>query len=232
MYNVTGDKMIIKKLFKFLLKIVLSCIFIIFSINTYMILDSNNKMVDIDSIDTLEDIDAIIVLGCGLKTIETPSDMLAERLDKGIELYHKGVSNRLLMSGDHSGDYHDEVRVMKKYAIENHVPSENIYLDHAGYSTYESMYRAKDIFKAKNIVIVTQEYHLYRAVYIANTLGLNAYGVSSNLNPFSGDLTLDLREMLARTKDFIYTIVKPEPTILGEVMPVRSINGDLTNNID
>lgn len=224
--------MIIKKLFKFLLKIVLSCIFIIFSINAYMILESNNKMVDISSIESFKDIDAIIVLGCGLKTNETPSDMLAERLDKGIELYHLGVSNRLLMSGDHSNEYHDEVSVMKNYAIKNHVPSENIYLDHAGYSTYDSMYRAKDIFQAKNVVIVTQEYHLYRAVYIANTLGLNAYGVSSNSNPFSGELTLDLREILARTKDFIYTIVKPEPTILGDVMPVSSIDGDTTNHID
>lgn len=204
--------MIIKKLFKFLLKIVLSCLFIICSINAYMILESNNKMIENESIQSLKDIDTIIILGCGLKTNETPSDMLAERLDKGIELYHLNVSNRILMSGDHKDEYHDEVSVMKNYAVQNHVPSENIYLDHAGYSTYESMYRAKEIFQAKNVVIVTQKYHLYRAVYIANTLGLNAYGVSSNSSPFSGDFTLDLREMLARTKDFIYTIVKPKPT--------------------
>lgn len=194
-----------------------------------MILQADKNIVEMDSIDTLEDIDAIIILGCGLKTSETPSDMLAQRLDKGIELYHHNVSHTMLMSGDHGGEYHDEVSVMKNYAIQHNVPSENIFLDHSGFSTYESMYRAKDIYEAKNIVIVTQKYHLYRAVYIANSLGLNAFGVSSDDQLFSGDITLDLREILARTKDFIFTIIKPEPTILGETVSFKNCNGDTTN---
>lgn len=206
--------MIIKKFIKFLLKIVLLCTFIIASINVYMIIQSNSKIIDIQSIDNLEDIDTIIVLGCGLKTTETPSDMLAQRLDKAIELYQLDVSNQILMSGDHGGEYYDEVSVMKNYAIEKNVSSEDIFLDPLGFSTYESMYRAKNNFNAKNIVIVTQGYHLYRAVYIANSLGLNAYGVSSNSTLYSGEITLEIREILARTKDFVYSIIQPDPTLL------------------
>ena len=221
----------IKKFIKFLCKWMLICSFIIVGINAYMILQSNSKIIDIENIDSLDNIDAIVILGCGLKTNETPSDMLAQRLDRGIELYHKGVSDQILMSGDHSGEYHDEVSVMKKYAMDRFVQSNDIYLDHAGLSTYESMYRTKDIYEAKNIVIVTQNYHLYRAVYIANSLGLNAYGVSSDTKQLSGQLSLDVREILARTKDFIYTIVKPEPTLLGDAKPLSRYTGDMTNEI-
>lgn len=223
--------MMIKKLLKFLITVILSCSFIVISINTYMIIYAKDKFIDINTIDSVENIDAIIVLGCGLKTNDTPSDMLAERLDKGIELYHAGVSNRLLMSGDNDGEYHDEVSVMKNYAIKRDVPSQDIFLDHAGYSTYESMYRANDIFEAKNVIIVTQEYHLYRAVYVANQLGLNAYGVPSDAIQSNHQFTYDnMREILARIKDFIYTIFQPEPTLLGDVIPVSG-NGDFTNVI-
>lgn len=209
----------IKKLTQFLFKSVLICSFIILGINAYMILQSSNKMIDINDINSLDNIDTIIVLGCGLKTNETPSDMLAERLDRGIELYHYNVSDQILMSGDHSNEYHNEVNVMKNYALQQNVSSYDIQMDHKGYSTYESMYRAKELYNAKNVVIVTQEYHLYRAVYIANQLGLNAYGVSSDNQEFDGQFKRDMREILARTKDFVYTIIQPEPAILGEIIP-------------
>ena len=102
-------------------------------------------------------------------------------------------------------------------------------MDHAGFSTYESMYRARDIFKAKKVLIVTQEYHLYRAIFIARRLGLEAYGVTSDLRDYGGQIFRDIREILARNKDLIYTIVQPEPTYLGEVIPVQG-NGNATND--
>ena len=114
-------------------------------------------------------------------------------------------------------------------AIEKGVPSENIFMDHAGFSTYESIYRAKEIFKAKKVVIVTQKYHLYRALYIANQLGLEAYGVGSDPRKYVGATYRELREILARDKDFIKCIFKPEPTYLGETIPVSS-NGNATND--
>lgn len=173
--------------------------------------------------------DCILVLGAGVKSDGTPSNMLEDRLIQGISLYKSNASDRLLMSGDHGRKDYDEVNTMKKFAMNLSVPSQHIFMDHAGFSTYESMYRARDIFKAKKIIIVTQEYHLYRALYIARGLGLDAYGVSSDLRPYSGQTYRDARELLARTKDFLTVLAKPKPTYLGDAIPVNG-NGDTTND--
>ena len=154
--------------------------------------------------------------------------MLEDRLLQGIELYYDGASGKLLMSGDHGREGYDEVNVMKNFAVDRGVPSEDVFMDHAGFSTYESMYRARDIFKAERILIVTQDYHLHRAIYDARALGLNAYGVASNPRTYSGQEYRDLREILARNKDFVFCIFKPEPEYLGEEIPVQG-NGNATN---
>ncbi|MBQ7120804.1 MAG: YdcF family protein [Clostridia bacterium] len=171
--------------------------------------------------------DCILVLGCGVYG-DTPSHMLEDRLLQGVELYKNGASERLLMSGDHGRQDYDEVNVMKDFAVERGIASENIFMDHAGFSTYESMYRAKEIFKAQRILIVTQGYHLHRAIYDARALGIEACGVASDPRTYSGQAYRDVREILARNKDFIYCIVKPEPTYLGEEIPIDG-NGDVTN---
>jgi vancomycin permeability regulator SanA len=155
--------------------------------------------------------------------------MLRDRLERGVELYKQKSAPKLLMSGDHGQINYDEVNAMKQYAIENGVPSEDVFMDHAGFSTYETIYRARDVFDAKKVIIVTQEYHLYRALYIAKQLGVEAYGVSADLNRYAGQSMRDLREILARNKDFAKCIVKPKPTYLGEVISVSG-NGDLTND--
>ena len=133
------------------------------------------------------------------------------------------------MSGDHGKKEHDEVNIMKNYVVERGIPSENIFMDHAGFSTYESIYRAKEIFQVKKIVIVTQKYHLYRALYIANRLGIEAYGVGSDPRQYVGATNREIREILARDKDFIKCIFKPKPTYLGYTIPVSG-NGDVTND--
>lgn len=178
--------------------------------------------------DAETDYDCILVLGCGVVG-NTPSPMLEDRLLTGVALYEKGISSKLLMSGDNSKVDYDEVNVMKDFAKNAGVPSENIFMDHAGLSTYESMYRAKEIFGAKKVLIVTQSYHLYRAVYDARRLGLDAYGVSADLRTYAGQIFRDGREILARVKDFAYCIIKPEPTHLGEAIPISG-DGDLTND--
>lgn len=172
--------------------------------------------------------DCILVLGCRVHG-DTPSHMLEDRLLQGVELCKNGASEKIIMSGDHGREGYDEVNVMKDFAVERGIKSENVFMDHAGFSTYESMYRAKEIFKAKKILIVTQEYHLYRAIYDARALGLDAYGVASDPRTYSGQLYRDIREILARNKDFIYGIFKPEPTYLGEAIPVQG-NGNETND--
>ncbi len=175
------------------------------------------------------DADCILILGAGVWDNGKPSQMLADRLKQGIELYYAGASDRLLMSGDHGREGYDEVNVMKDYAIERGIPSGHIFMDHAGFSTYESMYRARDIFEAKKVIIVTQRYHMYRALYTARALGLDAYGVTSDYWEYSGQRYRELREFAARMKDFCFTIVKPEPTYLGEAIPVYG-DGDVTND--
>ena len=174
-----------------------------------------------------EPVDCILVLGCGVRPDGTPSLMLRDRLDKGIELYKQGVAPKLLMSGDHSRKDYDEVNVMKDYAMAAGVPSEDIFMDHAGFSTYESMYRARDVFAVKSVVIVSQRYHLFRAVYNAGSLGLEAWGVPAEDIAYWGQGMREAREILARAKDFLYCLAKPEPTFLGEVIPIWG-NGDLT----
>ncbi len=176
----------------------------------------------------LEDVDCILILGCGVRADGSPSLMLRDRLDMGLRLYEAGVAPKLLMSGDHSRTDYDEVNTMKDYAMAAGVPSEDVFMDHAGFSTYESMYRARDIFCAEKIVIVSQGYHLSRAVYDARALGLDAYGMAAEDIRYAGQFMRDLREILARCKDFFYCLLRPEPTFLGETIPVSG-NGDLSN---
>ena len=168
-----------KKVMVYLIVIIVIILVCVFGINAYVKISTKNQIIQENEYDKLSDIDCIIVLGAGVWG-DKPSHMLEDRLLEGIKLYENNVSSKIIMSGDHGKEDYDEVNIMKNYAIEKGVPSENIFMDHAGFSTYESIYRAKEIFKAKRIVIVTQEYHLYRALYIANKLGLEAYGVGAD----------------------------------------------------
>ena len=170
----------------------------LFIINGHVKASTKDRILTVQKAAELEDVDCIIILGCQVKDDGSLSHMLRDRLMRGLEAYEAGAAPKLLMSGDHGREEYDEVGAMKNYAIENGVPSENVFMDHAGFSTYETMYRAKEIFKAEKVIIVTQEYHLYRALYIAEQLGMEAYGVSADLNRYAGQSMRDFREVLAR----------------------------------
>lgn len=197
-------------------------------VNFYVKLSTKDQIIENDDYANLENIDCIIVLGAGIWG-DKPSYMLEDRLLEAIDLYQNNVSSKIIMSGDHGREEYDEVNIMKNYAIERNIPSEDIFMDHAGFSTYDSIYRAKDIFKAKKVVIITQKYHLYRALYIANQLGLEAYGVGADPRQYKGAAYREIREILARNKDLIKCIFKPKPTYLGESIPISG-NGDITND--
>lgn len=190
---------------------------------------SSKKIISDEAAGELAQMDCIMVLGCGLRLDGSPTMMLSDRLDMGIALYQQGVSPKLLMSGDHGRQEYDEVNEMKQYAIDRGIPSEDIFMDHAGFSTYESMYRAREIFQVESMVVVTQEYHLNRAVYNGNKMGIDTYGVPSADTRYGGQRIRDLREYLARNKDLVYCMLRPAPTYLGDVIPVAG-NGDLTND--
>lgn len=177
----------------------------------------------------LQDVDCIIVLGCQVKSDGTPSHMLEDRLKRGVALYEAGAAPKILMSGDHGTKDYDEVNAMKKYAMDAGLPTADVFMDHAGFSTYETICRAKEIFQAKKVLIVTQTYHLYRAMYIAEAFDMEAYGVAAEYREYSGQLARDIREVLARVKDFGMSIFKPEPTFMGEVIPISG-SGEATHD--
>ncbi|NBJ16504.1 MAG: hypothetical protein FNP40_13275 [Dehalobacter sp. 4CP] len=181
----------------------------------------------IGDVDHVPEVDAILVLGAYVFPDGTASSMLADRLTVGYELYQQGKAPKILVSGDHGRTDYDEVNAMKRFLLEKGVKGQNVFMDHAGFSTYESLYRARDIFLAKKVIIVTQEYHLKRAVFVARSLGLEAYGVASDRHDYGQAMAYyQIREIAARNKDFLWTkIIKPKPTFLGDVIPVFGDGG-------
>lgn len=208
--------------------IIVLIILTIFIIDFHVKSSTKGQIIKNNDYSNLEDIDCILVLGAGIWG-DKPSPMLEDRLLQAINLYNEGVAPKIIMSGDHSRKDYDEVNIMKNFAIEKGVPSEDIFMDHAGFSSYESIYRAKEIFGVKGVVIVTQGYHLYRALYIANSFEIKAYGVGADPRRYVGETYREIREILARNKDFIKCIFKPKPTYLGDTIPVSG-NGDVTND--
>ena len=216
-----------KKIMKFIVVLLLVIAISSTLINLYVIMTTKNKILNIDD-KKLKDADCILILGAGIRR-NKPSPMLEDRLLTGIELYENEISNKILVSGDHIESDYDEVGVMKNYLLEHGIPSEKIFVDHAGISSYDSVYRAKEIYKADKIVIVTQKYHLYRAIYIGNHLDLEVYGIAADKNIYQSQEKRDAREFLARIKDFFKCIIKPQSTYLGEVHSIKG-NGINTHN--
>lgn len=197
--------------------IILSCLFIL--IDQYVQRTGSKYVFKPDEAPASN---AILVLGAYVFPDGTLSFMLNDRLDQGYELYKQGKAGKILVSGDHGRKGYDEVNTMKKYLVAKGVPPEDVFMDHAGFCTYESVYRARDIFQVEKVIIVTQGYHLVRAVFIARELGLEACGVASDLHDYGEVMKMyELRETAARNKDFFMArFLKPEPTFLGDAIPV------------
>ena len=197
-----------KKIFKYILIVLIVIILVPVIINFYVILSTKNRIVSGDS-ELLTDIDYIVILGAGIRRGK-PSPMLEDRLKTGISLYNNDISNKILITGDHMNDYYDEVTVMKNYLLEHGIPEEDIITDNYGISTYDSIYRVKNVYKSNKVVIVSQRYHLYRALFLSDNLDLESYGVEADLRYYYGQWYREIREILARNKDFIKGIIKPK----------------------
>ena len=180
----------------------------VFSVSLSIKSVTQEKILSPEAAAELDDVDYIIILGAGLRKDGSPSDMLTDRLLTGINLIDKGSTGVMLLSGDNSGDHYNEVGAMHAFVVEKGIDGESVVLDNEGFSTYESIYRAKREFGAKKVLIITQEYHLHRALYIAKELGLEAYGVSADIRTYRGQSYRDLREHLARTKDFFKCLLE------------------------
>ncbi len=218
-----------RSLLSFLLTAALLSAAVVAGLNLWVSCGVKDRIISPYQAASLEDVDCILVLGCGVHSDGTPSAMLEDRLKRAVSLYEAGAAPKLLMSGDHGTKSYDEVNTMKRYALEAGIPSADVFMDHAGFSTYDTVYRAKEIFGVEKMVIVTQEYHLYRALHLAEALGIEAYGVSADYRTYTNQISRDLREILARVKDFFMGIIQPEPTYLGNAIPIGG-SGELTHD--
>lgn len=223
----------IRKIARIISCIIAGCIILcccaVFSASHYVKKSVADRIIAPETAADLTDVDCILILGCQVKSDGVPSHMLEDRLRRGVELYQANAAPKLLMSGDHGQVNYNEVGTMKQYAVSAGVPSSDVFMDHAGFSTYESIYRAKEIFGVQKMIIITQEYHLPRALYIAEQMGVEAYGVSADYRTYFGQIKRDIREVLARCKDMITTAWKVPPTYGGEFISIHG-DGDQTND--
>ncbi len=192
-----------KRTVALILTFVLLCAGYGFGVNFYIILSQRGKIISSEEASRLDKVDYVLVLGCGVREDGTPSRMLYERLKTGAQVLERQSGASLLLTGDNSGESYNELAVMKKVSIENGVEESQMTIDDFGFSTYESLKNAKEKFGAKKIIIITQPYHMYRALYIANKLGIEAYGVTAYLPFYPRQILWSLREVLARNKDFL-----------------------------
>lgn len=226
-------KRIVSWLFKtaFLMGLIFGVIFV--GINIYIMVYANQYIYDIDQVPEGE-YQAIMTLGAKVSASGELSYGLEDRMEYAVLLYQEGYADKLLLSGDHGRVEYDEVNAMKAYAVSSGVPNEDIFLDHAGFDTYDSMIRAKEVFECDNIIVVTQSFHIYRAIYIARKSGIDAIGVRSDQTNFVTRIVVRnrVREFLARVKAFIEVeITHPDPVYLGDVIPITG-DGTATHDKD
>lgn len=224
-----------KKVVTVLVVLIFIFLIIYIGINLYCYFSTKEKISKLSEVEENSSFGkAILVLGAGVRSDGTPSHMLQDRLLTALALYEKGVCKTILVSGDHGSEHYDEVNIMKSFLIDKGVPSEDIFMDHAGFSTYDSLYRAKEVFGAESLLIVTQEYHSFRSVMIGEHLGVECRAVaapilSTDAKRYTKQAWYSFRESVARCKDFLNCMTKPQPKYLGESISLDG-SGDVTND--
>lgn len=179
------------------------CAAVVLSINGYVKHTVKQNIISPEAAYEISQADSVLVLGCGVRPDASPSDMLFERLKTGSDVFKNGKAKKLLLTGDNHGESYNELKAMKNTSEKNGIKEKEMLIDNYGFSTFESIYNAKYKFAQKKIIIVTQRYHLYRALYIAKGLGIDAYGVEAELPQSPKRIIWFLREILARNKDFV-----------------------------
>lgn len=207
-----------------------SCTFlavVILLINSWVIYSSHNFIHN--DFSKIPNCHTGIILGAFINKKGVPCYALRDRLETGIDLYKKHKIKRILVSGDHGTKEYDEVNHMKNYLVKNGIPEKDIFLDHAGFDTYNTMVRAKKVFLVKNAIVITQAFHLPRAVYLAKSQGLTAYGIRADKRKYYSAKRYEIREVLARIKAFLEVTFHKNPVYLGKEI---SIYGESKNSYD
>jgi vancomycin permeability regulator SanA len=166
-------------------------------------------------------VDCALVLGAGVRDDGSPSDVLRDRLDQALALYRAGRVQRIIVSGDHQTAEYDEPNAMRMYLEANGVAPRAVFMDHAGLDTYSSMWRAKHVFGASRIVVVTQQFHLARAVWCARAIGMQAEGSAADRHLYRGIAWLQVREVISRTKAFLDVTLGRTPRHAGPTIDLR-----------
>lgn len=176
------------------------------------------------SIEELDAAPVAIVLGAGVRRDGTPSHALEDRLAQAVELHRTGKVRKLLLSGDRRERRYDETSSMKRWVLEHGVPPDDVFCDHAGFSTYDTMARAKQVFGITRAIVVTQRFHLGRALYTAEVLGIEAQGAPCDRRTYRKSAWFELRELGSRAKAFAQAeLLHSPPRVLG---PPISLEGD------
>lgn len=163
-----------------------------------------------------------IIFGAGLRRDGSPTAVLRDRVETGASLYFNGTVEKLLMSGDNTTENYNEPAAMRNYALSLGVPEEAVVLDYAGRRTYDTCYRAKAVFGVDSALLVTQRFHLPRALFLCNVLGVKAYGVeANNLNYRKSSLFFwNVREQFATFTAFVDVFVEKPVPVLGQAEPI------------
>ena len=202
---------IFRNVIKWIMAIILAAIIITLSLSLIVVSKASGKMLTLEEID-VDDYDCVIVLGAGYRDNYQPSPMLKDRMDIGIKAFQAGKADKLLLSGDSMDPQsHDEIKVMYDYSVSNGISQQDILTDPYGLSTYESMWRARNVFNAEKVIVITQKYHLYRAVYIGNQLGIETVGIACDQRDYGVKMIwYTIREVIARCKDYFWCISQPD----------------------
>ena len=202
-------------LFATILILILLIATIFIGINIYVLAQGSNNLWAPNELAD-KNTDLILVLGAGLNADGKPSPMLAERLDTAAALYKNKAGQKLLLSGDTDQNYYDETKAMQTYLKEAGIPEKAMEIDPDGSNTYNSVLRAKNKFNAHRVIVVSQQYHLYRALNIAKTLDLKAYGVPADQHPWEGRHVYESREFWARIKDVLQSHSENWPLLIKD----------------
>lgn len=201
-----------KNIIKAVLGLLIAFALATIAINGYCVFGSRDKVHTIAQVEeSAVEADVIVVLGASVLPNGQPSDILADRLEVAADLYLSGAAPAIIASGDNRDSHYNESDAMKAFLVTLGVPEDAVYVDHAGYDTYASMYRAHFVYGAKSMLIVTQAYHLYRALMIATMLGADATGVASDKGAYDNQKQYSLRDVFARDKDFLQSLLKLAP---------------------